>query len=70
MNAKLAYRIRNGKICEPVKGATIVGDGLTVIKNITMVATTSRSRKAQAPAARTGSKCPSAAASPPSACRA
>ncbi len=37
MNAKLAYRIRNGKIAEPVKGATIVGDGLTVIKSITMV---------------------------------
>lgn len=37
MNAKLAYRIRNGQICEPVKGATIVGDGLTTIKNITMV---------------------------------
>lgn len=37
MNAKLAYRIRDGKICEPVKGATIVGDGLTVIQSITMV---------------------------------
>ncbi|HYD18527.1 MAG TPA: metallopeptidase TldD-related protein [Patescibacteria group bacterium] len=37
MNAKLAYRIRDGKIAEPVKGATIVGDGLTVIKSITMV---------------------------------
>lgn len=37
MNAKLAWRIRNGKICEPVKGATIVGDGLTVIKSIKMV---------------------------------
>ncbi len=37
MNARLAYRIRDGKICEPVKGATLVGDGLTVIKSITMV---------------------------------
>jgi len=37
MNATLAYRIRDGKICEPVKGAAITGDGATVIKNITMV---------------------------------
>ncbi len=37
MNATLAYRIRNGKICEPVKGATLVGDGLTVLQSITMV---------------------------------
>ena len=37
MNARLAYRIRDGKICEPVKGATLVGDGLTVIQSITMV---------------------------------
>jgi TldD protein len=37
MNATLAYRIRNGKLCEPVKGATLVGDGLTVIKSIVMV---------------------------------
>jgi TldD protein len=37
MNATLAYRIRNGKLCEPVKGVTLVGDGLTVIQSITMV---------------------------------
>jgi len=37
MNATLAYRIRNGKLCEPLKGVTLVGDGLTVIKSITMV---------------------------------
>ena len=37
MNATLAYRIRDGKLCEPVKGASLVGDGLTVIKSITMV---------------------------------
>jgi TldD protein len=37
MRATLAYRIRDGKICEPVKGATLVGDGLTVIQSITMV---------------------------------
>ncbi len=37
MVATLAYRIRDGKICEPVKGATLTGDGLTVIKSITKV---------------------------------
>jgi TldD protein len=37
MNCTLAYRIRDGKLCEPVKGATLVGDGMTVIKSITMV---------------------------------
>jgi TldD protein len=37
MNATLAWRIRDGKVCEPVKGAALVGDGATVIKNITMV---------------------------------
>jgi TldD protein len=37
MNATLAWRIRDGKIGEPVKGAVLVGDGETVIRNITMV---------------------------------
>ena len=37
MNAALAWRIRDGKICEPVKGAAITGDGATVIRNIAMV---------------------------------
>ena len=37
MNARLAYRIRDGKLCEPIKGATVIGDGLSVIKNITMI---------------------------------
>ena len=37
MNATLAWRIRDGKICEPIKGAALVGDGATVIRNITMV---------------------------------
>ncbi len=37
MNATLAYRIRDGKICEAVKGATLTGDGLTVLQSITMV---------------------------------
>ncbi|MEP7317037.1 MAG: metalloprotease TldD [Sphingomicrobium sp.] len=29
-----AYRIRNGKIAEPVKGATLIGDGPTVLKRV------------------------------------
>ncbi|HCQ71629.1 MAG: metalloprotease TldD [Alphaproteobacteria bacterium] len=37
MNAKLAYRIRNGQLCEPIKGASMIGDGLGVIKNIRMI---------------------------------
>ncbi len=37
MQAKLAYIIRDGKICEPVKGATLTGEGHDVIGSITMV---------------------------------
>ncbi len=37
MNAQLAYRIRNGKICEPVKGASIIGSGLEVINKVDMI---------------------------------
>ena len=29
-----AYRIRNGKIGEPLKGATVIGDGPTVLKRV------------------------------------
>jgi len=29
-----AYRIRNGKIAEPVKGATVIGDGPTVLTRV------------------------------------
>lgn len=31
------YLIRNGKVCEPVRGASLVGKGSEVIKNIDMV---------------------------------
>ena len=31
------YMIRNGKICEPVRGASLVGKGSEIIKNIDMV---------------------------------
>lgn len=33
------YMIRDGKICEPVRGATLVGKGSEVIQNIDMVGT-------------------------------
>ena len=33
------YIIRNGKICEPVRGATLVGKGSEIIRNIDMVGT-------------------------------
>lgn len=32
-----AYIIRDGKICEPVKGATLIGKGNEILKNIDMV---------------------------------
>ena len=32
-----AYIIRNGKICEPVKGATLIGKGFEILKKIDMV---------------------------------
>lgn len=31
------YMIRDGKVCEPVRGATLIGTGLEVLKNIDMV---------------------------------
>jgi TldD protein len=31
------YIIRNGKICEPVRGASLIGKGSEVIQNIDMV---------------------------------
>ena len=33
-----AYIIRDGKICEPVKGATLIGKGFEILKKIDMVA--------------------------------
>ena len=34
-----AYIIRNGKICEPVRGASLIGTGSDILKNIDMVGT-------------------------------
>ncbi len=33
-----AYIVRDGKICEPVKGATLIGKGNEILKNIDMIA--------------------------------
>ncbi|WP_420431283.1 metalloprotease TldD [Hyphobacterium sp.] len=32
-----AYRVRNGKIADPVKGATLIGDGPTALTRISMI---------------------------------
>ncbi|HCE59792.1 MAG TPA: metalloprotease TldD, partial [Wolbachia sp.] len=32
-----AYLIENGKITQPVKGATLIGDGPTVLKKVSMI---------------------------------
>jgi TldD protein len=32
-----AYRVRNGKVAEPVKGATLIGDGPTALTKVSMV---------------------------------
>ncbi|MGR3793938.1 metalloprotease TldD [Vannielia sp. SX4] len=32
-----AYRVKNGKVGAPVKGATLIGDGATSLKNITAI---------------------------------
>ena len=31
------YMVRNGKICEPVRGASLIGNGLQILKDIDMV---------------------------------
>lgn len=33
------YIVRNGKICEPVRGASLVGKGSEILQNIDMVGT-------------------------------
>ncbi len=35
--AREAYRVRNGKICEPVRGAALIGNGGDIIQKIDMV---------------------------------
>ena len=37
-----AYKIKDGKVCEPVKGATLIGNGPDVLKRVTMVGNNSK----------------------------
>lgn len=64
MNATLAYRIRNGKICEPVKGATLVGDGLQVIQNIEAVGNDLRIERAVGTCGKSGQSVPAGIGQP------
>ncbi len=34
-----AYMVRNGKICEPVRGASLIGKGSEILQDIDMVGT-------------------------------
>ena len=37
-----AYRVKNGKVGAPVKGATLIGDGATALRQITAVGTSGK----------------------------
>ena len=37
-----AYRVRNGKMEEPIKGATLIGNGPEAMKNVTMIGNNSK----------------------------
>ncbi|WP_313068271.1 metallopeptidase TldD-related protein [Paraburkholderia sp. LEh10] len=60
-----AYMIENGKIICSVKGATLIGSGPESLKYVSMIATTCRSTRASAYAARKARACRSASASRP-----
>ena len=60
-----AYKIENGKVGAPVKGAMLIGNGPTDLHRISMIGNDLRSTTASAPAARTGRACRSASASRP-----
>ena len=36
-NCTEAYEIINGKICSPIKGATLIGDGPSILKEVSLV---------------------------------
>jgi predicted Zn-dependent protease len=52
-----AYRVKDGKIGAPVKGATLIGDGAAALKKIARSATTWRWTPAWAIAARPANGC-------------
>ncbi len=58
-----AYRVQNGKIGAPVKGATLIGDGATALKQIRAIGNDWRSTPASATAARPANGCRWASAS-------
>ena len=58
-----AYRIENGKLGAPLKGAMLIGNGPTDLHRVSMVGNDMRSTPASAPAARTARACRSASAS-------
>ena len=64
MNATLAYIIRDGKLCEPVKGAALVGDGLDVIQNILDVGNDLRLEKSTGMCGKNGQSVPAGIGQP------
>ncbi len=58
-----AYKIEDGRLGDPIKGATLIGDGPTALTKIVASATTWRSTRASACAARPARACPPASAS-------
>ncbi len=58
-----AYRVRNGKVGEAVKGATLIGDGATALKHIRAIGNDMALDPASAIAARPGNGCRWASAS-------
>ena len=58
-----AYKIENGKVGAPIKGAMLIGNGPSDLTASAWSATTWRSTPASAPAARTARACRSASAS-------
>ena len=60
-----AYKIENGKVGAPVKGAMLIGNGPTDLHRVSMIGNDLALDTASAPAARTARACRSASASRP-----
>ena len=52
-----AYRVKNGKVGAPVKGATLIGDGATALKQIRALGNDMALDPGMAIAARPGNGC-------------